>query len=48
MENCSNKSQSKDFKVRVNGQVLDITAGMKLDYKTHDRDSGSYGDRKYT
>jgi excinuclease ABC subunit A len=33
----SNKSQSKDFKSRVNGQVLDITAGMKLDrYKTHD------------
>jgi excinuclease ABC subunit A len=31
----------------VNGQVLDITAGMKLDrYKTHDRDCcGSYGDR---
>jgi excinuclease ABC subunit A len=25
------------FKVRVNGHVLDITAGMKLDrYKTHD------------
>jgi excinuclease UvrABC ATPase subunit len=37
MENCSNKSQSKVLKVRVNGQVLDITAGMKLDrYKTHD------------
>jgi excinuclease UvrABC ATPase subunit len=37
MENCSNKSQSKGFKVRVNGHVLDITAGMKLDrYKTHD------------
>jgi excinuclease ABC subunit A len=34
MEN--NKSQSKGFKVRVNGHVLDI-AGMKLDrYKTHD------------
>jgi excinuclease UvrABC ATPase subunit len=37
MENYSSKLLNKDSKSTVNGQVVDITSGMKLDrYKTHD------------
>jgi excinuclease UvrABC ATPase subunit len=37
MENYSSKLLNRILKVRVNGQVVDITSGMKLDrYKTHD------------
>jgi excinuclease UvrABC ATPase subunit len=37
MRNFSTNCQTRFPKVRVNGDVLDITLGMKLDrYKTHD------------
>jgi excinuclease UvrABC ATPase subunit len=37
MEIVPTNRKARVFKVRVNGHVLDITAGMKLDrYKTHD------------
>jgi excinuclease ABC subunit A len=37
MRNFSTNCQTSFLKVRVNGDVLDITLGMKLDrYKTHD------------
>jgi excinuclease ABC subunit A len=37
MQNFSTNCQTRFLKVRVNGDVLDITLGMKLDrYKTHD------------
>jgi excinuclease UvrABC ATPase subunit len=37
MRNFSTNCQTRFLKVRVNGDVFDITLGMKLDrYKTHD------------